>query len=230
MERRPDDAGSRLTARLAARAAHELNNSLAIFSGHIFLLRDSAEPLDDALEAMEKAVENALRLARNLAELGSLGIEEPETVDVGAIVRGALSELPASAVELDLESDLPRAVARRSDVARAVRALVQNARDAVAGTTAGAAVRVAATHTAEEVLVAVEDSGPGVAEVVRRRDFDPLFTTKGERGRGLGVTLARSAALLGGGSLTIEERPGGGTRAVLRLPRDEAARGRPPAS
>jgi signal transduction histidine kinase len=217
VERQPEDPGSRLTARVAARAAHELNNSLAIFSGHIFLLRDAAEPLDDALDAMEKAVENALRLARNLAELGSLGIDEPEFLDVGETLRGALSDVPPERIDLDVASGLPPVLARRSDVARAVRALVQNAREALEGAGIGAPVRVAATNTAGEVRVAIEDSGPGVADVVRRRDFDPLFTTKGERGRGLGVTLARSAALLGGGSLTIEERPGGGTRAVIRL-------------
>ena len=67
-----EEAGARLAARVAARAAHDLNNALAVFSGHIYLLRESAEPVSEALDAMEKAAENVKRSAKNLSEVGFL--------------------------------------------------------------------------------------------------------------------------------------------------------------
>src|ERR1019366_8046136 len=65
------DAGARIAARLAARTSHDLNNILAIFSGHLYLLRESAEPLEEGLDAMEKAIATLHRLSRSLADLGA---------------------------------------------------------------------------------------------------------------------------------------------------------------
>ena len=56
---------------------------LAVFSGHIYLLRESGEPVSEALDAMEKALENAERLARNLAEAG---IQQAITAVLGGYV------------------------------------------------------------------------------------------------------------------------------------------------
>jgi signal transduction histidine kinase len=192
---------------------------LAVFSGHIFLLRESGEPVSEALDAMEKALENAERLARSLAEVGALGIDEPEPLDLNELVRSKVRGIPEGRLEVSLDGALAPIVARPADLSRAIGALVQNAREADGG---AAAIRVSTDQDSSEVRIAVEDSGTGIPEVVRRRDFDPLFSTSGERGRGLGITVARLAALMAGGRLVIEERPGGGTRAVLALPRPAA--------
>ena len=93
---------------------------------------------------------------------------------------------------------------------------MQNAREADGGS---ATIRVSTDQDSSEIRIVVEDSGAGIPEVVRRRISYPLFSTSGVRGRGLGITVARLAALIAGGRLAIEERPGGGTRAVLALPR-----------
>ncbi|MDQ6893199.1 MAG: HAMP domain-containing histidine kinase [Acidobacteriota bacterium] len=201
---------------MAARASHDLNNALAVFSGHIYLLRESGEPVSEALDAMEKALDNAERLARNLAEVGALGVEDPELLDVNELVRSTIREIPEGRLEVSLDGALVPLVARPSDLSRAIGALVQNAREADGGS---ATILVSTDQNSSEVRIVVEDSGAGIPEVVRRRDFDPLFSTSGERGRGLGITIARLAVLMAGGRLSIEQRPGGGTRAVLALPR-----------
>lgn len=165
---------------------------------------------------MEKALDNAGRLARNLGDVGALGIEDPRSLDVNELVRSAIRGIPDEGVEVALDASLAPVFARAGDVSRALNALVQNAREANGGT---GRVRIATGEEAGEVRVLVEDSGGGIPEVVRRRDFDPLFSTSGQRGRGLGITTARLAALIAGGSLTLEARPGGGTRAIFALPR-----------
>jgi two-component system NtrC family sensor kinase len=216
--RSPDDAGARLAARISARAAHDLNNVAAVFSGHIYLVRNAAEPAEEAFEAMEKAMEHLERLTRSLMAVGALGVEQPGSIDVNETIRSTVDPIRDQApVHLDLEPALPPVAGRRGDLARAIEALLSNAREANG---AGQPILVSTRRDADDTIqIAIEDSGPGIPLEVRRRNFDPLFSTKGEKGRGIGVTLASLVAALQGGSLALETGSQGGTRATLRLSR-----------
>lgn len=76
----------------------------------------------------------------------------------------------------------------------------------------------------EQLVIRVIDHGPGIAPEQREAVFEPFFRLEGSRNRnsggvGLGMTIAREAAQRMGGQLTLEETPGGGLTAVIRLPR-----------
>lgn len=76
----------------------------------------------------------------------------------------------------------------------------------------------------EQLLIRVIDHGPGIAEDKREAVFEPFYRLEGSRNRnsggvGLGMTIAREAAQRLGGQLNLEETPGGGLTAVIRLPR-----------
>ncbi|VVP15145.1 Adaptive-response sensory-kinase SasA [Pseudomonas fluorescens] len=76
----------------------------------------------------------------------------------------------------------------------------------------------------QQLVIRVIDHGPGIAAEQREAVFEPFFRLEGSRNRnsggvGLGMTIAREAAQRMGGQLTLEETPGGGLTAVIRLPR-----------
>lgn len=76
----------------------------------------------------------------------------------------------------------------------------------------------------EHLLIRVIDHGPGIAADKREAVFEPFFRLEGSRNRnsggvGLGMTIAREAAQRQGGQLNLEDTPGGGLTAVIRLPR-----------
>lgn len=78
---------------------------------------------------------------------------------------------------------------------------------------------VVETHATEEnILIRIIDKGKGISPEVRRRAFDPFFTTKGAQGSGLGLSMAYSAVVRHGGEIALEENPGGGTIAQIKLP------------
>jgi signal transduction histidine kinase len=64
----------------------------------------------------------------------------------------------------------------------------------------------------------VDDHGPGVPERFRERVFEPFFSTKTERGgTGLGLSITRDMIAQLGGEVRIDNLPGGGARATIRL-------------
>ncbi|WP_347904867.1 HAMP domain-containing sensor histidine kinase [Pseudomonas purpurea] len=80
----------------------------------------------------------------------------------------------------------------------------------------------------EQLLIRVIDHGPGIAADKREAVFEPFYRLEGSRNRnsggvGLGMTIAREAAQRMGGQLSLEETPGGGLTAVVRLSRTPAS-------
>ena len=91
--------------------------------------------------------------------------------------------------------------------------LIRNATEAALETNGG--VRVGWSREGQTVEVHVEDEGPGIPDTANL--FVPFFTTK-PQGTGIGLVLSRQIAEAHGGALVLENRPGGGCVARLRLP------------
>ncbi len=210
-ENAPD--GFRLASRIAAATVHDLNNVAAVVSGHVFLLREGAEPAEEAFHDIEGALETLGQVTASLTALARIGRDEPEQFDVAEIVREAAGE---AEVELELEAGLPPLTGRRSDVLAAVKSLLANAREAGPP---GSPPRISAALLAAGagIEITVEDRGPGIPEHLRDRVFDPLFSTRGAKGRGVGLTLSAMVAAMHGGTCAWKPREGGGTRVALRL-------------
>lgn len=94
--------------------------------------------------------------------------------------------------------------------------LIQNARDALAGTSRGE-IRVSGAHVGKHYRFSVTDNGPGVPEDALPRLFEPFFTTR-SRGLGLGLPLCDTLAQRQDGTLTVRNLPSGGVEAALLLP------------
>ncbi len=201
---------------LAARISHDLNNVTAILGGHLYLLRHSSDPAEDSYAMMERAIAQIQRLSRSLARLGALGAGDIAPFDLNEVVRSVAEEHPRP-VRLELDENLPKIRGRPADAREALKALLENAAEAGP---ANETIRVSTNSSADRsgVLFTVEDSGPGISPEIRDRIFDPLFSTKGEKGRGIGLTLVAAFAAAHGASCNLEERAQGGTRVRLLFP------------
>jgi C4-dicarboxylate-specific signal transduction histidine kinase len=100
--------------------------------------------------------------------------------------------------------------------------LLSNAVDAVAGLLQPRiALRV--RRESAHALIEVEDNGPGVPEELTDRIFEPFFSTKGDRGNGLGLWISSEIARVHGGTLTVHRGSWGGALFRLALPIDPRA-------
>jgi signal transduction histidine kinase len=118
-------------------------------------------------------------------------------------------------LEVDAEAGSPALRAVEPELRAVLQALLVNA---VEASPEGGTVWIRVLPgDAGRVRIEIEDEGPGLAEKVRRRLFTPHLTTKAT-GSGMGLFLAhRIATTRYGGRLELEDRPAGGTRAVLEL-------------
>jgi signal transduction histidine kinase len=131
-------------------------------------------------------------------------------IDVARMAR------PEAAVEI--EHDVPEGLvvdASESDLVRAFVNIVVNAIDAMPE---GGCVSLRAELVDDRVLLAIHDTGMGIPAEDHERIFDMYFTTKGDRGSGMGLALAREVVSLHGGEVRLDSKPGEGSTFTLVLP------------
>jgi CheY-like chemotaxis protein/anti-sigma regulatory factor (Ser/Thr protein kinase) len=123
-------------------------------------------------------------------------------------------------VRTELGPDLPAISGVESEIREALINLVLNAVDAVpnGGVLTLRTKPARATHGTGAVDVEVEDDGVGMDDETRRRCLEPFFTTKGERGTGLGLAMVYGVAQRHGAELEIRSAPGKGTTTCLSFP------------
>jgi two-component system, OmpR family, sensor kinase len=103
-------------------------------------------------------------------------------------------------------------------LSQAIRNLTRNA---VEHTSAGGSVRISAVARGDRLEFAVEDDGPGIPPVERRRIFERFHRVRsgGARGSGLGLAIARAIVEAHGGRIWADEAAAGGARVAFELPR-----------
>ena len=107
---------------------------------------------------------------------------------------------------------------RPAALKRALRNLIDNA------VKYGKKARVAIKPTPQAIEITIDDEGPGIAGHELSRVFEPFYRVEESRnaetgGVGLGLAIALSIAQAHGGEIVLSNRPGGGLRAAVVLPR-----------
>lgn len=215
-----------------ADAAHELRTPLAVVGtqAHVLAHCDSEAERLAALEPLEQGVARAGALLTRLLLLSRLeaqGLTASDATDLAALARQALTGLAARAqargIELDYEG-APQAPCAIDPEAAA--SLLDNLLDnALRHSPDGGriALRLALMSDAQGrgwLRLEVVDGGPGLPIAERERVFDRFYRAPGAvgEGSGLGLAIVRRIVELQGGSVRIEDTPGGGATVVVDLP------------
>lgn len=210
-------------------AAHELRSPLAALTLQLQSLRrapdDASRQLAEqrlatGIERATRLVEQLLSMARQENTAESL---PAEPVDLADALRLALSETLAAANAKDLAVEMRGELqawirGRRDDLVLLARNLLDNA---IKYTPAGGHIDIRLETSADQVLLLIDDNGPGIPPEERGRVFDRFYRIEGntQHGSGLGLAIARAVAQRHGATITLEDAPDGGLRAKVSFPR-----------
>jgi len=223
--------------RLAAGAAHELNNPLATLVAYAEIAADILEShrRNDGLDTdrlaycLELIQQQAFRCKHVLADLLNLsrkdGLEFAD-VELKELIEGVLESINFGvrgiALQTALPPSLPAARADTSALRQVITNVVHNAVDAVEGRS-DALILVRTGFDGNVLTIEVEDNGIGIPDSIADKIFEPFFTTK-EAKKGMGLGLALCCEVLGSmnGTIRAESKPGTGTTFFITLPTDTA--------
>ncbi len=219
------------TGRLAASIAHEINNPLEAVQNSLYLLAHAVPADAPERRYMDIAQRETQRMSRILRQM--LGFYKPTkdmaSVDVNALVEEVTTLIGKPlregkvTVERALAPDLPRIRASGDQLKQVLLNLFLNGVEAMPhGGTLTAMTRYVGGSEREvpfdAVRIEVADSGVGMDEETQQRIFEAFFSTKTERGTGLGLWVSHGIVQGHGGTMKVRSRPGQGTTFIITLP------------
>ena len=219
---------------MASGIAHDFNNTLMPILGFTELLLENDALLDDreetrrCLEMLRTSAKDAASVVSRLREFyRPAATDEPfPIVDLAKIVRQAVSltepkwriQSQARGLTFEVTAEVaatPFVAGEESALREVLTNLIFNAVDAMPE---GGRICLQTAIEGGSAAVRVADNGTGMSETVRQRCLEPFFSTKGEQGTGLGLSMVHGIVERHRGKLTIESTPGEGTTFTIRLP------------
>jgi two-component system, cell cycle sensor histidine kinase and response regulator CckA len=210
---------------LAAGMAHEINNPLQGILSHLEQVK--RQPFTDpkaqqSLQMVERGVKSISVLINRLLVLGSSGSHAHALASDGReairfVVQLTESQMTAACISLRVVGDCPHLIMAISEkeLIQILLNLIINARDAMPD---GGCLTIAMKRDGAFGCIEVTDTGAGMTEEVRQQIFTPFYTTKGQRGTGLGLAVAASLIGAVNGTIDVDSEPGTGTTFKLRIP------------
>jgi signal transduction histidine kinase len=221
----------RAVGELAAGIVHDVSNTLAAIRLRLSALRRDPACMaaqGTNIEALERILREGTDMLHNLQRLGQRDDVQPsELVDLREIVSSAV-EIAQSGlryraihdgIDIRIETQvppLPKVVAWRDDLQRAIVNLLINARDAMPS---GGRITITGAARRDEVVIEISDDGTGIPAAILPRIFEPYFTTKGASGTGMGLATVQRVMVRLGGGIAAANRQDGGAVFTLRFPR-----------
>jgi signal transduction histidine kinase len=222
---------------------HDLKNPLAAVLGNLELMeRKADESLLHLVRRSKAAAWRMHQMILNLLDIGQLEegklVLRPETIEAGSLARKACLEMEGGAaqrgVRLEIAPGSDNAVLRGDSTVlrRVMDNLISNA---IEHSPKDGRVTVSVTLCDEGVEIAVSDQGPGVPPEFRERIFEKFQRLENRKSlpganRGLGLTFCRLAVEAHGGTIWVDDSPGGGALFRALLPATEVEAGAETAS
>jgi PAS domain S-box-containing protein len=209
--------------RVAGGIARDFHDTLQVIRARLHAALEGVEPgpRADGLREAADAAGLAHGLAQELLAFASPGALRLEPLDLAEFVRGldgVVRHLAGRKVAVEIDAEAPVWVV--ADRNRLTQLLVNLATNAVDAMPDGGELRVAVGNgLSRTAVLAVADTGVGMAPDVRERLFEPFFTTKEDDERpGLGLASVYAIAVQLGGAVDVESIPGAGSRFTVTLP------------
>ncbi|MBW2623284.1 MAG: PAS domain S-box protein, partial [Deltaproteobacteria bacterium] len=212
--------------KLAASIAHEINNPMTGILTFAEELKSEADPSDPRFEDYETIVREALRcrgIVRDLLDYARLEEPERQSININLIIERSITLVRQQALfhdvkfTLDLGKALPDLEIDPNQMQQVFLNLIINAGEAMdnSGTIF---IQSRITSNQRSVQATVKDEGHGIPGGNLSRIFDPFYSTKGQKGNGLGLSVVQTIIEQHEGNISVASQVGEGTTFSVLLP------------
>ncbi|MHA2247957.1 MAG: two-component system sensor histidine kinase NtrB [Candidatus Hodarchaeales archaeon] len=204
--------------------AHEIRNPLgAIKNSAYFLKLKLKNNEDQKVHKHIKIIDNEINRANqiitdllNFTKVKPPNMENTNLSDlIGKIIESMSIVDEVIKINLNLSTVSPVVFVDQHQISQVLHNLIMNAIEA---TPKGGEIDIVSEVQENEIHISVKDTGIGIPEENREKIFQPLFTTKGNKGIGLGLALSKQLIMLNGGSITFESIPNDSTTFTIAIP------------
>lgn len=212
---------------LAAGAAHEINNPLAIISARTQLLenRENDEKKRRDLHQISEQIERISAILQSLMGFARPNAPQVIKLDVNSLLLKIIGLVESIfqthriPIVKNLSAEIPLILADANQLEQVFLNLVINAQHAMENEGGVLTVSSAFLPDGKRISISVKDTGTGIAPENLTRIFDPFFSTKSEgKGTGLGLSTAYGIVTNHYGEIKVVSAPGNGTEMIVILP------------
>lgn len=222
--------------KMAAGIAHEINNPLQIIGDQAGWMKDlldsedmktndNYQEFEQCIKKIERQVNRSREITHRLLRFGRRMETTQDMVDVNNLLSETITFLENEAhyrditIQTQYDTGLPEVTTDSNQLQQVFLNIIDNAIDAV-GQSGKIFVQTAqVSNSSKEILVTIQDNGPGMPKEVLARIFDPFFTTKrADEGTGLGLSISYSIIEKLRGKITVSSEEGKGTTFIITLP------------
>jgi len=228
----------RALGQMASGIAHDINNAIspvALYTESLLETEPGLSPEGrNCLSVIARAIDDVASTVARMRELyrqrepelapGAVNLNTlvPQVVD---LTRARWSDMPQQRgvvinMRQELAPGLPPLLGAEGEIREALTNLIFNAVDAMPD---GGVLAIRTRHAGGHVVLEVGDSGVGMDEATLKRCLDPFFTTKGERGTGLGLATVYGMVERHSAQIVVDSEPGRGTTVRISFPAAVAA-------
>jgi len=226
---------------LTSGIAHDFNNMLGIINGYAEVLNDSFSAMPDQagyIREIQLAAERGTKLTRKLLSFTHQKSMTDDEININDSLIGMQNVLERTLTSriklvLDLAENLDPVYLDSGDLDDAILNMSINAMHAIDKNgsltikTYNENINDVEAHnlnlkSGKYVVLSLTDTGSGIDEATKEKLFEPLFTTKGKRGTGLGLSQVYGFVHRSGGAIMVYSEPGQGAHFVLYFPRSNA--------
>jgi signal transduction histidine kinase len=215
--------------------SHELKTPVALIKGYTSTLRrddanweramvqDSLAIIEEEADRLTTMIDNLLDASR--LEAGGLPLNFTDVqlaVVAERLAERFLTQSGSHKIEVTFQEEFPVVVADEDRIAQVISNLISNG---IKYSPEGGTIRVSGEARRDQVVICIEDEGPGIAPGDMPFIFDRFYradnAVKTTKGAGLGLYLARAVVEAHGGRIWVDAKPGAGARICFSLPRSE---------
>ena len=219
---------------IAAGVAHDFNNILGVISGKVQLIEleyESNKQLTDELSTIMRATDDGAKITSKMLRFTktSRGTTEFVPCNIGDLINQTIdfteprwknmAQARGTNYHIDKEGmkEIPEVLCSPAELREVFINLISNALNAMPD---GGILTFSTWSSDDTVFISVSDTGTGMTEDVKKKVFDPFFTTRRPEGTGLGMSTSYSIIEEHGGNINVESEVGKGTTFILSIPHD----------